>query len=58
MVNRTVILITHRLSSIKNADKINVIHKGKVAESGKFNELMEKQGIFKKLVDLQLGDSQ
>lgn len=53
---RTVIWITHRLSSIRNANKINVIHKGTIAESGTYQELMgnkKQPGIFRQLAELQ-----
>lgn len=51
--SRTTFIIAHRLSTIKKADKIVVLHCGGVAEVGKHDELMAKDGIYKKLVDLQ-----
>lgn len=44
--NKTVIMIAHRLSTITSADCIYVLEKGKIAEAGTYNELMEKCGIF------------
>lgn len=43
---RTVILIAHRLSTVKNANRIYVVKGGKIAEAGKHQELLEKQGIY------------
>ena len=51
--NRTTIVVAHRLSTIKNVDKIFVISKGKILESGSHNELMGKGGFYKNLYDLQ-----
>jgi subfamily B ATP-binding cassette protein MsbA len=53
MKNRTSIIIAHRLSTIQNADEIVVMHKGKIAEQGKHQELITKNGMYKKLVDMQ-----
>jgi ATP-binding cassette subfamily B protein len=51
--NRTTIAIAHRLSTLKNSDKIYVIDEGAIAEEGSHEELMEKQGIYHKLVKIQ-----
>ncbi|WP_299887602.1 ABC transporter ATP-binding protein [uncultured Lacinutrix sp.] len=53
MKNRTSIVIAHRLSTIQNADEIIVMQKGEIAEQGKHDELIAKDGIYKKLVDMQ-----
>ena len=44
--NTTIISIAHRLTTLKNCDRIIVLNKGKIAESGKYDELIEKNGIF------------
>ena len=44
--NTTIISIAHRLSTLKNCDKIIVLDKGKIVEEGKYNELIEQDGIF------------
>lgn len=52
--NKTVIVIAHRLSTVKKADQIIVIDDGKVKESGKHSELLEKKGAYYSLVKNQL----
>lgn len=56
MKNRTSLVIAHRLSTIQNADEIIVMQKGEIAEKGTHDELMEKNGVYKKLVDMQSFD--
>jgi ATP-binding cassette subfamily B protein len=51
--DRTSLVIAHRLSTIQNADRIIVLHKGQVREVGTHGELMEKQGLYYKLYQLQ-----
>ncbi len=53
MKNRTSIVIAHRLSTIQNADEIVVLQKGKIVEKGTHDELIIKNGIYKKLVEMQ-----
>lgn len=53
MRNRTSIVIAHRLSTIKNADEIIVMKKGEIVEQGTHEELLAKQGMYKKLVHMQ-----
>ena len=53
MKNRTSIVIAHRLSTIINSDEIFVINKGELAERGSHKELLELNGIYKKLFDMQ-----
>lgn len=53
MRNRTSIVIAHRLSTIKNADQICVFHEGEIVEMGTHDELLKKQGIYKKLHNMQ-----
>ncbi|MDE7212015.1 MAG: ATP-binding cassette domain-containing protein, partial [Lachnospiraceae bacterium] len=54
MQGRTTIMVAHRLSTIQHADKIIVMHKGEVRESGTHQELLAANGIYKKLYELQL----
>jgi ABC-type multidrug transport system fused ATPase/permease subunit len=58
LVGRTAIVIAHRLSTIQNADKIIVMHKGEVRESGNHQELLAKRGIYYKLYQLQYKDQE
>lgn len=55
--NRTTLIIAHRLSTIKHADEIIVLDQGKVAERGTHDQLMEKQGEYYELWQMQLRDS-
>ena len=54
MQNRTSLVIAHRLSTVKNADLICVFNDGEIVERGKHDELIEKDGAYKKLYDMQL----
>lgn len=53
MQGRTVLVIAHRLSTIQHADEILVIDKGRIAERGSHEELVVKDGIYRKLYELQ-----
>ena len=53
MKSRTTIAIAHRLSTIKNANEIYVLHEGKIVERGTHEELIEMNGYYKKLNDMQ-----
>ena len=53
MANRTSIVIAHRLSTIQNADKIIVMHKGRIREIGTHNELLRKRDVYYRLYQLQ-----
>ena len=55
MKNRTTFVIAHRLSTVRNADKIYVISKGKIVEVGTHEELLEKNGVYKRLYNIQFG---
>lgn len=54
MEGRTSIMVAHRLSTIQHCDRIIVMHHGKIRESGTHQELLEQDGIYKKLYQLQL----
>ena len=51
--DKTVIIISHRFSTVRNADKIYVIDKGKIKESGSHDELMKQNGTYATLFNLQ-----
>lgn len=53
MKNRTTLVVAHRLSTIRNADLICVLHEGQIVEQGTHDELMEKHGYYYKLVEMQ-----
>jgi len=53
MQNRTTLVIAHRLSTIQHADEIVVMQKGEIIERGRHNDLLMKNGVYKKLYDLQ-----
>ena len=53
MKSRTTIAIAHRLSTIKSADIIHVLHEGQIVESGQHDELIAKNGYYKRLYDMQ-----
>ncbi|UMY67093.1 MULTISPECIES: ABC transporter ATP-binding protein [unclassified Flavobacterium] len=57
MQNRTSIVIAHRLSTIQKADLIVVMQKGQISEMGKHDELMKKNGVYRKLVEMQSFES-
>jgi len=52
--NRTTLIVAHRLSTIRDADKIAVIGNGGIEEFGTYEELMEKKGAFYRLKELQI----
>lgn len=56
MDGRTTIMVAHRLSTIQHADKIIVMHHGEIKKSGTHQELLAKDGLYKKLYELQLMD--
>jgi ATP-binding cassette, subfamily B, multidrug efflux pump len=58
LIGRTAIVIAHRLSTIQNADKIIVLHKGEIRETGNHQQLLAKKGIYYKLYQLQYKDQE
>src|SRR5207247_920782 len=55
MVGRTTFMIAHRLSTVRNADQILVINDGEIVEHGTHDELIEKDGLYRSLSDMQSG---
>jgi ATP-binding cassette, subfamily B, multidrug efflux pump len=53
MKNRTTFIIAHRLSSLRHADEILVLHEGQIKERGSHETLIQKQGIYKNIYDIQ-----
>ncbi len=53
MKTRTTIAIAHRLSTIKNADEIYVLHDGQIVERGTHDNLMQTDGYYRRLHDMQ-----
>jgi len=53
-MNATRIVIAHRLSTIRDADRILVLERGRIVERGTYDELMQRQGVFHRLVERQL----
>jgi ABC-type multidrug transport system fused ATPase/permease subunit len=51
--NRTALIIAHRLSTVKNADRILVVHKGEIWEEGRHDELLARGGLYARLYELQ-----
>jgi len=58
LIGRTAIVIAHRLSTIQSSDKILVMHKGEIRETGNHQELLAKRGIYYKLYQLQYKDQE
>ncbi len=58
MQNKTSIVIAHRLSTIRRADKIVVMERGRIIETGTHSELLEKAGIYRRLYELQFSENE
>jgi subfamily B ATP-binding cassette protein MsbA len=56
MQNRTVLVIAHRLSTVRRADRIAVMVAGNITELGTHEELLAKGGTYRRLYDLQFGE--
>jgi subfamily B ATP-binding cassette protein MsbA len=56
--NRTTLVIAHRISTIRNADRIFVVDNGRIVESGTHDELYDMNGIYRKLYDLQFPEKE
>ena len=54
MRGRTVLVIAHRLSTVRSADRIVVVHDGGIAEVGRHDELLARDGIYRRLYALQI----
>jgi len=54
MEGRTVFVIAHRLSTVRNADRIAVLHQGEIVEYGTHDELVERNGYYTELYNKQL----
>ena len=57
MRDRTCVIIAHRLSTIKNVDKIAVFQDGRIVETGRHKELLEKRGVYYSLYQYQYHES-
>jgi len=56
MAGRTIFIIAHRLSTVRDASQIVVLREGRVIESGAYDALVSQQGFFSRLVRLQSGE--
>ena len=54
MRGRTVLVIAHRLATVRNADRIVVVHEGRIVEIGRHDELLAKEGMYRRLYALQM----
>jgi ABC-type multidrug transport system fused ATPase/permease subunit len=54
MVNRTVLLVTHRVSTVRDADRIIILNEGRIEDVGSHDELIERNGLYRRLCEMQL----
>ena len=54
MKGRTVLVIAHRLATVRNADRIVVVHEGRIAEVGRHDDLLARDGVYRRLYVLQM----
>jgi ABC-type multidrug transport system fused ATPase/permease subunit len=54
MRGRTVLVIAHRLATVRSADRIVVVHEGRIAEAGRHDELLARDGLYRRLYALQM----
>ena len=57
MKDRTTIVVAHRLSTIRNADLICVLHEGQIVERGTHDELLARNGYYRRLIEMQQANS-
>jgi ATP-binding cassette subfamily B protein/ATP-binding cassette subfamily C protein len=54
MVNRTVLLVTHRVSTVRDADRIIILNEGRIEDIGSHDELIERNELYRRLCEMQL----
>ncbi len=54
MVNRTVLLVTHRVSTVRDADRIIILNEGRIEDVGSHDELIERNELYRRLCEMQL----
>src|SRR5205823_13038679 len=57
LTGRTVVLVAHRLSTIRDADHIYVLHRGRIVEEGSHAQLLDRQGMYTALCRAQVGEN-